>query len=122
MLKEVVSLSLDRIFRVNYFVLREHFVFNVLCQTCHHLCAGFSGVVLTSEFDFPPTVPFFLSVFCHHCIMYAIDNFMSLCDVCHTCVGVFPPTFPVHYIVCTALIKALEQTTNNLIVPFGTGN
>ena len=111
------------LYRANYFVLREHFVFNILCRTCRHLCAGFSeGVVLTSVFDFPPTVPFFLSVFCHHCITYAIDNFMFLCDVCHTCVGVFRSTFPVHYIVRTALIKALEQTTNNLIVPFGTGN
>ena len=41
------------LYRANYFVLREHFVFNVLCRTCRHLCAGFSeGVVLTSEFDF----------------------------------------------------------------------
>ena len=40
------------LYRANYFVLREHFVFNVLCRTCRHLCAGFSeGVVLTSEFD-----------------------------------------------------------------------
>ena len=45
-----------------------------------------------------------------------------MCYVYHTCVGVFSPTFPVHYILRTALIKALEQTTNNLIVAFGTGN
>ena len=96
------------------------------------LCAGLptslrgtfsEGAVLTSEFNFPPTVPFFLSVFCHHCIVYAVDIFIFPCVTFVTRVWVFfPPTFPVHYILLTALIKALEQTTNNLFVPFGTGN
>ena len=66
----------------------------VLCRTCRHLCAGLSeGVVLTSEFDFPPTVPFFLSVFCHHCVMIVCYRqfYIPVCYVCHTCVGVGPP-------------------------------